>query len=125
MQDFTKSLLKAWFGTRVAACMVWAACRPHRGISALIASTSVPRAFEAEWGSHQGCLQPSAVEKAWERSSATVAMLVVLAEEKYSPGVGCLQPTCLEKYEVQWATGSHTGLPQPREPQDMSERLCS
>ena len=74
---------------------------------------------------HQGCLQPSVVEKAWERSSATVAMLVVLAEEKYSPGVGCLQPTCLEKYEVQWATGSHTGLPQPREPQDMSERLCS
>ena len=32
---------------------------------------------------HQGCLQPSVVEKAWERSSATVAMLVVLAEEKY------------------------------------------
>ena len=37
-----------------------------------ITSTSVPRAFEAEWGTHQGCLQPSVVEKAGTRSSATV-----------------------------------------------------
>ena len=75
-------------------------------------------------GTQQGCLQTSFVEKAGTRSSATVAMSVVLVEEKYFPGVGCLQPACLGKYEVQWAPGSRTGLPQPIEPPDMSERLC-
>ena len=82
-----------------------------------ITSTSVPRAFEAEWGTHQGCLQPSVVEKAGTRSSATVAMFVVLVEEKHFPGVGCLQPTCLgcfNKRGVHLTTMLSDGNPTPQ-----------
>ena len=37
---------------------------------------------------------------------------------------GLLAAHMSRKYEVQWATCSHTGLPQPRGPPNMSERLC-